>query len=60
MLGDEDGWKDGVSSDGIKEYANYVAEAAKAFINAFIEKGFTREEALRIVIQLLPKGFNHK
>jgi hypothetical protein len=58
MPGSDD-WKDGsISRDEFKEYADYMAELAAAFMTALQARGFSREEALRMAIALVPGGFS--
>lgn len=53
----DDSWKDGMGQDGLKEYAEYMAQLAKNFVDALEGKGFTREEAMRLTISIIPGGF---
>lgn len=54
-----DDWKDGVSSDGAKEHAQYMAQISKHFMDAFQSHGFSREEALRLTIEIVPRGMGN-
>ena len=56
---DDDAWKDGESSEGAKEHAEYMAQIAKSFMDAFQAHGFTREEALRLTIAIVPRGMGN-
>jgi len=52
----DDGWKDGTSSDGAKEYAQYLACISKAFLDAFKAEGFSHEDAMRLTLAIVPLG----
>lgn len=60
MACDDDSWKDGESVDGAKEHAEYIAVIAKSFLDAFQAHGFTREEALRLTIAIVPMGMGNR
>jgi hypothetical protein len=55
-MADGDDWKDGVSSDGAKEFAEYMAEITKHFVDALEAKGFTRAESIQLAVALVPMG----
>lgn len=53
-----DDWKDGsISRDAFKEYSEYMAELSAEMIKAIEAKGFSREEAMRLTIAIVPGGF---
>lgn len=56
MADGDDDWKDGVSRDDAKEFADYMAEITKHFVDALERKGFTRAEAVQLAAALVPMG----
>lgn len=57
--GDDDGWKDGISSENVREHAEYMAKIANIFMEVFQANGFTRDEALKLTIAIVPRGMGH-
>lgn len=56
MAGDD--WKDGsISRDTFKDYAEYMAALASELMTALQAKGFSRDEALRLTLAIVPGGF---
>lgn len=53
-----DGWKDGISRDDVREHAEYMAALCKTYMDEFQKVGFGREEALRLMIVIIPVGLN--
>lgn len=53
----DDSWLDGLGQDSFKDYAAYMAQLSKEFVDALQAKGFNREEAMRLTIAIIPGGF---